>query len=222
MSTKLKSTFIFLLFLTSSTILQAQSKLFNGKNLKGWYAYEPKTGKHSNASDVFKVENNMIRLYGDKLGYVMTEKSFKNFQLTVVFRWNADSTVTRKSSKRNSGIMYLVPTATKDTLWPKGIQYQVKDGGTGDFVLLQEVILLVKGKQTEPGKSVTSPRFADAEKPVGEWNTAVITVIDGNVKQELNGKLVNEGTLTEASEGKILLQYEGYPIDFSKIMLKKL
>lgn len=222
MSIKLKATFIFLLFLTSSTVLYAQSKLFNGKNLKGWYAYEPQTGKHSNASDVFKAENNMIRLYGDKLGYVMSEKSFKNFQLTVVFRWNTDSTITRKSSKRNSGIMYLVPTATKDTLWPKGIQYQVKDGGTGDFVLLQEVTLQVKGKQTEPGKSVTSPRFSDAEKSVGEWNTAVITVINGNVKQELNGKLVNEGTLTEPSEGKILLQYEGYPIDFSKIVIKKL
>lgn len=222
MSTKLKSTFIILLLLTSSPILHAQSKLFNGKNLKGWYAYEPKTGKHSNATDIFQVEDKMIRLYGDKLGYVMTEKSFKNFQLTVVFRWNADSTITRKSNKRNSGIMYLVPTSTKDTLWPKGIQYQVKDGGTGDFVLLQEVTLMVKGKQTVPGKSVTSTRFSDAEKPVGEWNTAVVTVIDGNVKQELNGKLVNEGTLTEPSEGKILLQYEGYPIDFSKIVLRKL
>ena len=222
MSAKLKYTFIFFLFLTSSTHLYAQSKLFNGKNLKGWYAYEPKSGKHEKALDLFKVENKMIRLYGDKLGYVMTEKSFKNFQLTVVFRWNTDSTVSRKSNKRNSGIMYLVPTATKDTLWPKGIQYQVKEGGTGDFVLLQEVTLLVKGRQTEPGKSVTSARFSDAEKPVGEWNTAVVTVKDGNVKQELNGKLVNEGTLTEPSEGKILLQYEGYPIDFSKILIKKL
>lgn len=222
MSTKLKSAFIILLLLTSSPILHAQTKLFNGKNLKGWYAYEPKTGKHSNATDIFQVEDKMIRLYGDKLGYVMTEKSFKNFQLTVVFRWNTDSTITRKSNKRNSGIMYLVPTSTKDTLWPKGIQYQVKEGGTGDFVLLQEVTLMVKGKQTASGKSVTSTRFSDAEKPVGEWNTAVVTVVDGNVKQELNGMLVNEGTLTEPSEGKILLQYEGYPIDFSKIVLRKL
>ena len=222
MSAKLKYTFIFFLFLTSSTHLYAQSKLFNGKNLKGWYAYEPKSGKHEKALDLFKVENKMIRLYGDKLGYVMTEKSFKNFQLTVVFRWNTDSTVSRKSNKRNSGIMYLVPTATKDTLWPKGIQYQVKEGGTGDFVLLQEVTLLVIGRQTEPGKSVTSARFSDAEKPVGELNTAVVTVKDGNVKQELNGKLVNEGTLTEPIEGKILLQYEGFPIDFSKIVIKKL
>ncbi|MDI9879814.1 3-keto-disaccharide hydrolase [Flectobacillus longus] len=222
MVTKLKCTFVFFLLLTTSLISHAQSKLFNGKNLKGWYAYEPKTGKHTNASDIFYVENKMIRLYGDKLGYVMTEKSFSNFQLTVVFRWNTDSTITRKSNKRNSGIMYLVPTSTKDTLWPKGIQYQVKEGGTGDFVLLQEVTLMVKGKQTEPGKSVTSARFSDAEKPVGEWNTAVITVMNGNVKQELNGKLVNEGTLTETGEGRILLQYEGYPIDFSKIVIKKI
>jgi hypothetical protein len=64
----------------------------------------------------------------------------------------------------------------------KGIQYQVKEGGTGDFVLLQEVTLLVKGKQTEPGKSVSS-KFSDAEKPVGEWNTAVINANIGLKKQ---------------------------------------
>lgn len=95
-------------------------------------------------------------------------------------------------------------------------------GGTGDFVLLQEVTLLIKGKQTEPGKSVTAARWEDAEKPFGEWNTAVITSSNGLIKQELNGKLVNEGTLTTPMEGRILLQYEGYPIDFAKITIKKL
>jgi hypothetical protein len=45
------------------------------------------------------------------------------------------------------------------------------------------VTLLVKGKQTEPGKSVTSARFSDAEKPVGEWNTAVINANIGLKKQ---------------------------------------
>ncbi len=211
-----------LLLLCCQLQVYAQKPLFNQKNLKGWYAYEPKTGKHPKATDVFKVEKNMIRLYGDKLGYLMSEKSYKNFQLTVVFRWNTDSTFTKKSTKKNSGIMYLVPQTTPDTLWPKGIQFQVKEGGTGDFVLLQEVTLLIKGKQTEPGKSVTAARWEDAEKPFGEWNTAVITSSNGLIKQELNGKLVNEGTLTKDIEGRILLQYEGYPIDFAKITIKKL
>ncbi len=212
----------FVLSVLFESKMQAQStiKLFNQKNLKGWYAFEPVSGKQKDASKIFQVDKEMIHLGGEKIGYLMSEKSFKNFQLTVEYKWNTDSTVIRKSNKKNSGIMYLVPTNTPDTLWPKGIQFQVKEGATGDFVLLQNVILAVKGKKTEAGKSVTSTRFEDAEKPFGEWNTVVITSLNGNIKQELNGKLVNEGMQTEISEGRILLQYEGYPIDFRKINIK--
>jgi Domain of Unknown Function (DUF1080) len=212
----------FVLSTLFATKMQAQSKLFNQKNLKGWYAYEPVSGKQKDASKIFHVDKKMIHLDGNKIGYLMSEKSFKDFQLTVEYKWNTDTTVIRKSNKKNSGIMYLVPTTTPDTLWPKGIQFQVKEGATGDFVFLQNVVLEVKGKKTEAGKSVTSTRFEDAEKPFGEWNTVVITSLNGNIKQELNGKLVNEGIQTEILEGRILLQYEGYPIDFRKIVVKKL
>jgi len=215
--------FIFIL-LTSPFLTRAQSpsKLFNGKNLDGWYAYEPELGKHADASEVFKVDQQMIRLYGAKAGYLMSEQSFHNFQLTVEFRWNTDSTFIKKSNSKNSGVMYLVPSATPDTLWPKGIQFQIKEAATGDFVLLQNVTLQINGKLTVPGKSVAAPRFEDAEKPVGEWNAIVITCVNGKVKQELNGKLVNEGVEASVSEGRILLQYEGYPIDFRKVVIKKL
>lgn len=215
--------FLFLISLfASKTHAQAKIKLFNEKNLKGWYAYEPVSEKQKDASKVFYAEQKMIRMYGDKIGYLMSEKSFKNFQLTLEYKWNTDSTVVRKSNKKNSGIMYLVPTSTPDTLWPKGIQFQVKEGATGDFVFLQNVVLEVKGKKTEAGKSVVSTKFEEAEKPFGEWNKVVITSLNGNIKQELNGKLVNEGTQTEISEGRILLQYEGYPIDFRKVLIKEL
>ncbi|MEA5457495.1 DUF1080 domain-containing protein [Arcicella sp. LKC2W] len=207
-------------FFTTKTYAQAKIKLFNEKNLKGWYAYEAVSGKQKDASKVFYAEQKMIRLYGDKVGYLMSEKSFKNFQLTLEYKWNTDSTVVRKSNKKNSGIMYLVPTSTPDTLWPKGIQFQVKEGATGDFVFLQNVVLEVKGKKTEAGKSVVSAKFEDAEKPFGEWNKVTITSLNGNIKQELNGKLVNEGTQVEVSEGRILLQYEGFPIDFCNILIR--
>lgn len=217
--------YIFLIIITlsaSKTHAQSKIKLFNEKNLKGWYAYEPVSGKQKDASKVFQTEQKMIRLFGDKVGYLMSEKSFKNFQLTLEYKWNMDSTVVRKSNKKNSGIMYLVPTSTPDTLWPKGIQFQVKEGATGDFVFLQNVVLEVKGKKTEAGKSVVSARFEDTEKPFGEWNKVVITSLNGNVKQELNGKLVNDGKQIEVAEGRILLQYEGFPIDFRKILVKEL
>ncbi|MFD2725616.1 3-keto-disaccharide hydrolase [Hyunsoonleella rubra] len=211
-----------LLFVPNLTNAQSTIELFNGEDLDGWYAYEKETGKHDNAAEIFQVDHQMIRLYGNKVGYLMSEQSFQNFQLTVEFRWNTDSTFTKKSTKKNSGIMYLVPSDTPDMLWPKGIQFQVKEGATGDFILLQDVTLRINGAVTEPGRSVVAKRFIDATRPIGEWNTIVITVQNGKVKQELNGKLVNEGIEPSVSGGRVLLQYEGYPIDFRKVAIEKL
>lgn len=196
--------------------------LFNGRNLKGWYAYESETGKHANASDIFSVEENMIRLHGKKAGYLMSTKSYSNFNLTMAFRWNNDTSVERRSNKRNSGVMYLVPETTPDELWPKGIQFQVKEGATGDFILLKEVSLLINGTATIPGKSVAEKRTSDASNPIGEWNSIEIKVKDGKVIQKLNGIVVNKGSNPSVSSGRILLQYEGFPIDFKDIMIKKL
>lgn len=201
---------------------QKKIKLFNGKNLDGWYAFEPEIGKQNNATNLFKVENNKIRLYGAKAGYIITNKSFKNFKLTMKFRWNTDTTFTRKNDKKNSGVMYLVPTDTPDELWPKGIQFQIKEGATGDFVLLQNKTLNINGTKTKPGKSVVATKFKDAEKPFGKWNTLTIIVLNGHVTQKLNNILVNEGLDASVLEGRILLQYEGFPIDFKDIVIKQL
>nr|WP_319400539.1 DUF1080 domain-containing protein [uncultured Carboxylicivirga sp.] len=201
---------------------QSATKLFNGKNLAGWYAFIEKSGRHDNADEIFQVNHKMIRLYGDKAGYLMSEPSFKNFQLTLEFKWNTDSTFTRKNNSKNSGIMYLVPTDTPDMLWPKGIQFQVKEGATGDFILLHNVTLQINGKTEGPGASVVTKRFTDATKAIGKWNKVVISVEDGKVTQHLNGQIVNEGVEASVNEGRVLLQYEGYPIDFRKIVIKEL
>lgn len=211
-----------LLFSQFSNAQSSGVSLFNGKDLKGWYAFEPKSGKHSDASELFSVEDQMIRLYGKKTGYLMSEKSFQNFKLTVEFKWNIDSTFTRKSDKPNSGVMYLIPSDSPDMLWPKGIQFQIKKDATGDFILLNEVTLEIKGVKTAPGKSVVANRFKDAANSIGEWNTIVITSKNGKIRQELNGKLVNKGKKSSVQEGRVLLQYEGFPIDFRKVEIKTL
>ena len=212
---------ITLVFVSTYTNAQKKVALFNQKDLTGWYAFEPKTGKHVNASEVFSVENNMIRFYGKDAGYLMSLESFENFQLTAEFRWNTDASFVRKSENRNSGLMYLVPNEAPDELWPKGIQFQIKEKATGDFILLQGVTLNVNGTKTIAGKSVESKFFKNAEKPVGEWNKIKITVKNGTVTQRLNEKIVNKGTDATVKEGRILLQYEGFPIDFRKVTIKK-
>ena len=218
----LKRVLVLILLLSSAAFSQTTIQLFNQKNLEGWYAYEPETGKHVDASDLFSVEHNIIRLSGDKAGYLMSEKSFVNFRLTVEYRWNTDTTFVRKNNKVNSGVMYLVPSDFPDMLWPKGIQFQIKEGATGDFILLQEITMTINGEKTEPGKSVVVKRLQDTTNPIGDWNTLVVTSENGNIRQELNGKLVNQGDSPSVSEGRILLQYEGFPIDFRKVEIVKL
>lgn len=211
--------FLFIALSCFSNIALSQNKkqLFNQKDLSGWYAFNTETGKQDDASKCFSVDENMIRLNGSKAGYLMSEQSFSNFILSVEFRWNTDSMFIRASQNKNSGVMYLVPENTPDELWPCGYQFQIKEGATGDFILLKEVTLQVNGEQVGPGASVVSPRFGDAAKPIGEWNTMVVTVKAGKVSQKLNGQIVNEGKNPSVSSGRILLQYEGYPIDFRKV-----
>lgn len=219
---RLLSVFVLFLLIFQTSCSHKITKLFNQKDLDGWYAYRSDSVKYENPSDLFTVENGVIKLYGEKSGYLMSKKSFTNFKLTVDFRWNEDPTLPRRIDVKNSGVMYLVPEDAPDMFWPKGIQFQVKEGSTGDFILLQDVTLNIKGKRTEAGKSVVMERIATAEKPAGEWNTLVITVNKGVIKQELNGVLVNEATEPSVKNGRILLQYEGYPIDFRKVEIEKL
>ncbi|MFB6319606.1 DUF1080 domain-containing protein [Saccharicrinis sp. FJH54] len=216
----LKYLYAFLfIYITCSGCSNAQDTvhLFNGTDLNGWYAFEPETGVHQDAGELFEVADGMIRMYGTKAGYLMSDQSFHDFTLTTEFRWNTDTAFTRKNNKLNSGLMYLVRETTPDTLWPGGIQFQIKEGASGDFILLQDVTLIHNGTRTEPGRSVVVKRLADAANPIGNWNTLTVTYRNGTIKQELNGKLVNEGSEPSVTEGRILLQYEGFPIDFRKV-----
>lgn len=113
-------------------------------------------------------------------------------------------------------------TDSQDNIWPKGIQFQIKENTTGDFIFLDNVTAVVKGKLVEAGASVTSPKFDVNENLYGEWNKIIIHSFNGKITQYLNGKSVNECTDASSKEGKISLNYEGSPIDFKNIHLKNI
>jgi hypothetical protein len=62
----------------------------------------------------------------------------------------------------------------------------------------------------------------DVESPSGQW-TRLEVIADGDrVTNVVNGKVVNEGTRSSLTEGKILLQSEGAEIYFRRIDLEPL
>lgn len=186
-----------------------------------WYAYAGNQ-KYDDPWSVYTITNGVIKLFGDKTGYLMSKRSYTDFELTLEYRWNTEPAYQRGHGKKNSGVMYNVPDTATDRLWPAGIQFQVKEGATGDFILLENVTLTVRGESKGPGKSVNVARLSEQEKPPGQWNTIVIRNYKGTCTQTLNGILINEGTNPSSSTGRVLLQYEGSPIDFRNIVIKAL
>lgn len=203
-------------FLLNSCAVQQKSLSMND-----WYAFTKTSAERIEPSKVYEFTDGMIRMHGENIGYLMSKKSYKNFELHVEYRWNIEEKYSRKG-KKNSGVMYNIPVDAPDNIWPKGIQFQIKENTTGDFIFLDKITAKVNGKFVEAGASVTSPKFSDNEKPYGEWNTILIKSFNGKITQYLNGKLVNECIEASSVEGKISLNYEGSPIDFRNIQLKSI
>ena len=188
-------------------------KLFNGKDLSGWTFFLDKSGPNADGSmkleDVWKVEGGKIRCLGVPNGYIRTNADYKDFTLTLEWRWTATA--------GNSGVLLRV--VGPDKLWPKTVEAQLQSGNAGDFWLMDGAVLDTDPSRTDPKAANHRTKLKAAEKPVGEWNLYEITMHGSWVLLKVNGEVVNEGTGAEEVAGKIALQSEGAPIEFRNIRL---
>ena len=60
---------------------KAGIKLFNGKNLDGWYTFIKGKGKNNDPNNVFTVKNGLIRISGEEFGCITTNEEFENYSL---------------------------------------------------------------------------------------------------------------------------------------------
>lgn len=246
----LRIALVSLLCLGAST--PAREQLFNGRDLTNFYTYlGPKAGekepigRNADPLGVFTVKDGVIRASGEVFGYFATEKEYENYRLVVEFKWGEKTFAPRKTQARDSGILFHV--TGEDKVWPKSIEYQIIEGGTGDILLVggtsmdfDETLLprfaskreqmlspdgkrIVKGrvnweKRAKDWKDVLGFRGPDdIEKPAGEWNTMELICYDGTFTYLLNGQKVAEGRGAEPRKGRIVLQSEGAEIFFRKV-----
>ena len=194
--------------------------LFNGEDLSGWVVtIDPNPESYSpeaRPDRVFRVEDGMIHVSGERYGCLSTNREFANYRLLVEFRWGDRRWPPRADVKRDSGI--LVHASGPDKFWTKSIECQIQEGDTGDFWLVDGTSLIVDGEVQTNYKE----KSEDAENPTGEWNTVEVICDGDTVTNIVNGKVVNHGT--EASErlGRITLQSEGAEIFFRKVEIRPL
>ncbi len=136
--------------------------------------------------------------------------------------------------------------------WMESIECQMIEGGTGDFILVKgkEQPALTATVEKRGGQWYFAPKGEakefkggrinwwgrdpdwkdvvgfrgkqDVENPVGEWNTLECICDGDKITNILNGKVVNAGTNSSHTRGKILFQSEGAEVFFRRIDLEPL
>jgi beta-glucanase (GH16 family) len=199
--------------------------LFDGTNLDHFDTFLKTKGLNADPDHVFQVENGVLHVSGKEMGYVITKDSYHDYYLRAEFKWGEGTYGERAGKARDSGILYDIQGEQK--VWPRSIEFQITEGGTGDFWMTDGAAVTGRDGQRvtgPPGSALKIDHFGkgpseNVEKPHGEWNVLELVTHGNDVKQYVNGKLANEGTDPSPAEGKILFQSEGAEVFFRDIKL---
>jgi hypothetical protein len=178
--------------------------LFNGTDLNNWTRIVADSTADVNA--IWTINDSVIHCTGAVNGYIRTNNAYKNYRLSVEWRWPAEP--------GNSGV--LLHMNGDDMVWPKCIEAQLKSENAGDFYLINGTTM---NEQVDPENRRVPKKEESSENAPGEWNRYEITCSDSTITLMVNGKLQNTATGTSVQSGKICLQSEGKPIEFRKVVL---
>ncbi len=185
-------------------------ELFNGKDFAGWTFHlgDP----DAKMEDVWSVEDGLLCCTGKPKGYLITEKAdFKNYKLTLQWRWSA-------GRGGNNGVLAHCSTPGALGVWCKSVEVQLAHENAGDFWVIGTELDVENEAERVRGRRHLNLTDG-SEKPVGEWNTMEIVCQGDEITVKVNGDLVNHATNVSETQGAIALQSEGTPIQYRNIKL---
>lgn len=215
-----------LAFLSLAALASAEP-LFNGKDLTGWTPDVPSADGKPETPPSFIVRDGLLVSKGEPRGHLVSDKSYSNYKLEVEYRFTG--------KPGNCGVLvHASEPRNLYKMFPKSIEVQMNSGDAGDFWCIGENIEVPDMEKRRPrkegqafGGSANDARRIlnltdDSEKPLGEWNTMVIECKNDEVIVHVNGVLVNHGTKSTATGGKLAIQAEGTEVEFRKVDLTQL
>lgn len=197
MNKKLVSTLVLLAILSTSF---AQTKLFNGKDLTGWKVHG--TEKWFVEKGELICESGPDKQYG----YLVSDREFKNFELTVEFK---------QESNGNSGVFFHCSIeGTKISGWQAEVAPM--NHSTGGIYESYGRGWLIKPESAKE-------KFLKE----GEWNTMVVRMSGDEVTTWLNGQQMVQlkDEKIGAATGKVALQIHdggGVKVRWRKVIVKEL
>jgi hypothetical protein len=227
--------------------------LFNGTDLSGFAAFrEPQTALSAEqAATIFKVEDGAIRVYGDAPDKstqarhtLVTLRQYSKYRLSLEYQWGTKVFAPYTDLARyprDAGVLFHLHGDTQE-VWPPSIEFQIKDGTTGDiFALYARCTSLASngGKIFVPAENGGSEKLVDGSDGFVQhgrsenfelpgWNQLLLEVRGGSATFSVNGHVVNQvlsimdRTGKPVMSGPIALQAEHAEIFYRNIVLEEL
>ena len=122
---------------TATSPTDGPIKLFNGRNLDGFYTWI-RDLKYSDPNKVFTVHEGMLRVSGEGYGGLITNRPYRDYHLIVEFKWGEKTWGDRVDRTRDSGILLhgWGPNGGYGNAWMASIEAQIIEGGVGDILVL--------------------------------------------------------------------------------------
>jgi hypothetical protein len=111
-------------------------QLFNGRDLSGWTIWLKATGRED-PKKVYSVQDGAIRVSGEGLGYLATDKPYKNYHLIVEYKWGDKHD--GSGNVRNAGILLhgIGPDGGANGVWMTCLECQLAQGCEGDLIVIR-------------------------------------------------------------------------------------
>jgi 3-keto-disaccharide hydrolase len=111
--------------------------LFDGENLDAFYTYL-EDSKFDDPKKVFSIRDGLLRISGEEWGGIATRDAYRDYHLVVEWKWGGPNLAPRDKATRDSGILVhgIGPDGAAGRKWLESIEYQIIEGGTGDFILV--------------------------------------------------------------------------------------
>lgn len=231
----------------------AGTPLFNGTDLSGFAAFrEPQTALSAEqAAAIFKVEAGAIRVYGDAPDKstqarhtLVTLRQYSKYRLSLEYQWGTKVFAPYTDLvryPRDAGVLFHLHGDTQE-VWPPSIEFQIKDGTTGDiFALYARCTSLASngGKVFVPAENGGTEKLVDGSDGFVQhsrsenfelpgWNQLLLEVNGGTATFSVNGHVVNrvlsimDRTGKPVVSGPIALQAEHAEIFYRNIVIEEL
>ena len=122
------------------TVTRRIELLKDGDLSRYWYTWLKKVQRrNADPEHVFVADGSTLRISGTDMGCVTTRDAYRDYRLTLEFRYVDNDRQLNKTAARDSGILF--HSTGKDGVFGKGIwmcsfEYNIIQGATGDLLLV--------------------------------------------------------------------------------------